>query len=74
MAGVYDKGAEDTKQAVKAAKHKVKKSKEPWVDGGFGYDLDAAMEGMVDTGVEDAKEIVEEVVINDAKEVGDEVI
>jgi hypothetical protein len=36
MAGVYDKGAEDTKQAVKAAKHKVKKSKEPWVDGGFG--------------------------------------
>jgi hypothetical protein len=32
------------------------------------------MEGMVDTGVEDAKEIVEEVVINDAKEVGDEVI
>lgn len=56
MAGVYDK----------AAKHKVKKSKEPWVDRGFGYDLDAAIVDLHDT---DANEVVEEVVHNAKEEV-----
>jgi hypothetical protein len=50
MAGVYDK----------AAKHKDKKSKEPWADRGFGHGLDAAIVDLHDT---DANEVVEEVVV-----------
>jgi len=55
MADVHDKGAEDTRHKVKAAKHKVKKSKKPVDDGGFGFDLRAAMAALQDsTDVEEA--------------------
>jgi hypothetical protein len=69
MADRHDKGAEDTKQPaadVEKKKKKVDRSKEPWADGGSGYDSCAAMAALQNTDVEGVKGVVKE---EDAKEV-----
>jgi hypothetical protein len=63
IADGHEKVAEDTKPAAADVKRKkkVKRSKERWANGGFGYDFRAEMAALQDRDVEGAKGVVEEV-------------